>query len=534
MNAMPILLGIILLLIFVGWSFSPIAAISDNLTHSSPLPQQIPINYTSYFNSDLGIGLQYPSKWHVHENVTQGYVTFDAPVSFIATSAPSTKVSIIPPLFGEHTLSDFIKDTISFYQAEEQDFHIVQRNNTTLSGNPAQMIVYTWTSPTTGPTKSIIISTMKNLLYYSLAYSFTPEGYEKQLPILNKMIDSFSIINPPRQPQTTTTTPLNFTTYSNSTFGISIQYPSNWLPNANLTSGTITFTAPTKSFLDRAVTQARILLLPLDNSSTSIADVVNNRILKSRMTLQDFHIVQRDNTTTLSGNPAQKIVYTWTDPIYGPTKSTIISTIKNRIMYNIGLGVSPQSYSSYLPILNKMIDSLFITNPPRQPQTTTTTPLNFTTYSNSDLGISIQYPSNWDVNQNMTAGTIEFDAPRHFFLEAVPATRLIIVGQPFNLHSAVDVVNNRISNWQTTLQDFHVVQRNNTTLSGNPAQMIVYTWTSPTLGPTKSVSVYAIKNRIIYNFGLGVSPQSYSSYLPILNKMIDSFKIISQPKPQNS
>ncbi|HEY6165723.1 MAG TPA: PsbP-related protein [Nitrososphaeraceae archaeon] len=533
MNAMSVLLGILLLLIFVGWSFSPIAAISDNITHSSPLPQQIPTNYTSYFNSFLGIGLQYPSKWHVHENVTQGYVSFDGPFSFIATTAPTTKVSIIPPLFGEHTLSDFIKDTISFYQAREQDFHIVQRDNTTLSGNPAQMIVYTWTDPITGPTKSIIISTMKNLLYYSFAYSFTPDGYGKQLPIINKMIDSFSIINPPRQPQTTTTTPLSFTTYSNFTFGISIQYPSNWIPNANLTSGIVKFTAPTKSFLDRTVAQARIQLQPLDNSSITTTDVVNNRISNWQTTLQGFHIVQRDNIT-LSGNPAQKIVYTFTDPIYGPTKSVSVFAIKNRLMYQIGLGVSPQSYSSYLPIINKMIDSLFIINPPRQPQTTTTTPLSFTTYSNSDFGISIQYPSNWQVNQNMTSGTIEFAAPRHFFLESVPAARLAIVGQPFNLHSAVDVVNNRISNWQTTLQGFHIVQRDNITLSGNPAQKIVYTFTDPITGPTKSVSVFAIKNRIVYHFGLGVSPQSYSSYLPIINKMIDSFEIISQPKPQNS
>jgi len=94
------------------------------------------------------------------------------------------------------------------------------------------------------------------------------------------------------------------------------------------------------------------------------------------------------------------------------------------------------------------------------------------------LALAYKYPSNWSPKSNLTSGFVEFKAPAESFLSStVPVARFSITPL-VNNGTTADVVNARISESHAALKDFHIVEKQNTTLSGNPAQKIVYTWTN--------------------------------------------------------
>ena len=117
----------------------------------------------------------------------------------------------------------------------------------------------------------------------------------------------------------------------------------------------------------------------------------------------------------MGGQPAYKLIGTYTDS--GPAvKFTVIETgtvVGFRIYYIYAL-VKADQYFNYLPIIDKMINSFAINNATKSTSSTTSPPIvtNYVNYTNTNYGVSIQYPSNWIKNETQQGQIYtEFDSP---------------------------------------------------------------------------------------------------------------------------
>ncbi len=156
-------------------------------------------------------------------------------------------------------------------------------------------------------------------------------------------------------------------TYENSTYGIRMQYPSNWHKEENGSSGhdnssmlvdVVRFSSPSKNASD---TFSERLDLKVDNISDmqpiTLAKYANNSIEDLR---KDFKIIELDKDARLSGNPAYKLVYTGVDEGVN-LQAMLILTIKGNKAYIINYNAEPTKFAYYLPTLQKMINSFRIT-----------------------------------------------------------------------------------------------------------------------------------------------------------------------------
>jgi eukaryotic-like serine/threonine-protein kinase len=163
----------------------------------------------------------------------------------------------------------------------------------------------------------------------------------------------------------TNVTSANFLTYENSTWGIKIQYPSNWVKQ---TSGQgVTFAVLPNGTNGNNENNLQQFLAKLN--LTSIAGVPTNAPLKAladrivdsyRHLLHNFQIQSYSNTT-LAGNNGIKIVYSYTDPKNTNFNATDIATIKNNRLYVIQYYyVQSSTYQDVLQTLQKMVNSFQI------------------------------------------------------------------------------------------------------------------------------------------------------------------------------
>ena len=154
--------------------------------------------------------------------------------------------------------------------------------------------------------------------------------------------------------------PANLLTYQNSTSGIKLQYPSNWVKQENGTrqdtqTDLVTFTPPTinsNASLDITVDDIT------DSLGTTLAQYGSDEIgsLKQQFASNDFKLIESKSSIILAGLPAYRIVYTSVDQ-NTTTKDMEIGAIKGGKVYLLTYEAGPNEYDKYLPIALKMIDS---------------------------------------------------------------------------------------------------------------------------------------------------------------------------------
>jgi hypothetical protein len=167
----------------------------------------------------------------------------------------------------------------------------------------------------------------------------------------------------------------NFLTYQNSTYGISVQHPSNWIKEENHNSTSpghiVKFSSP------QGTPPATVNIiggnrLPLNMSLEEFSAASINNL---RQSFPRFNLLE-SNSTTLGGFPAHRVVYTAeVAPGFG-VKFIQVWTIKDARDFIITDGSLPSDFSNYLPTIQHMINSFaFIpTTPATQPANNATTP----------------------------------------------------------------------------------------------------------------------------------------------------------------
>jgi serine/threonine-protein kinase len=155
-----------------------------------------------------------------------------------------------------------------------------------------------------------------------------------------------------------------FLTYQNSTEGIKIQYPANWekVKNASIPQFAVLFLSPQENssdiFRERVVVQA----INLPSRNTTLDELVNELVGNLKTRLVNFELQDSKPFTIASNNTAQMLIYTYSNflPDFRTLKSTDVAMINDNKAYIITYNAEASKYSSYLPTVQKMIESFEI------------------------------------------------------------------------------------------------------------------------------------------------------------------------------
>lgn len=166
----------------------------------------------------------------------------------------------------------------------------------------------------------------------------------------------------------------------------------------------------------------------------------------------------------------------------------------------------------------------------------------FSIYNNNDLGIKISHPSEWKPSLKRSSSNFTF-------IEFVQNMSNIIGHQQQHtpLSSFITLSIENISDVTTrtldsltkqnlaianqTLSNFQLIESNKTTFGDSPANRIIYTFIDPSTRASstsqfQSMNIWTIKGDNTYTISYSQPTSEYGRYIPIVQRMIESFEII--------
>ena len=160
-----------------------------------------------------------------------------------------------------------------------------------------------------------------------------------------------------------------------------------------------------------------------------------------------------------------------------------------------------------------------------------TTDNTFKRYENPTYGIKLQHPSDWKTEEGTSPHfSVSFIAPQtgsNSDTTTPPALiRFGVDNLPSKDFSLEDFTNVQITGARQTYPSFTLYQSHSTTLAGNPAQQLVFSTIDDKQREAKSMQVFTIKDNKSYHITYIAKPERYSEFLPIAQKMINSFEFI--------
>ncbi len=145
----------------------------------------------------------------------------------------------------------------------------------------------------------------------------------------------------------------------------------------------------------------------------------------------------------------------------------------------------------------------------------------FLQYENSSLGITMQYPSDWqqeaDDNNSIVA---YFFSPQESDSDVFADGLFISIFNSENTPLDENVATT-LNSLSQTFSDFTPIKSNPTTLAGNPAHRLVYGYTDPEIGAMQSIQVLTVKSDILYTFTYLAEQSKYVKYLPTVLDMLE-------------
>jgi hypothetical protein len=174
---------------------------------------------------------------------------------------------------------------------------------------------------------------------------------------------------------TSSSTASSFQTYKNPILGIKIQYPSNWIIrerpyNATGNSTIASFVSPPQvapaTSVPSGVPQDRFLpyvdIFVFDSKNMSLDQLINGSL--NHTNLSNATISKLKPITLKGNNPARMVEYSIIIADRYLFDRTQVWTKSGSKVLVISYTSEPQTYLTYLPTMNKMIQSLEITGPP--------------------------------------------------------------------------------------------------------------------------------------------------------------------------
>ncbi len=153
----------------------------------------------------------------------------------------------------------------------------------------------------------------------------------------------------------------------------------------------------------------------------------------------------------------------------------------------------------------------------------------FLVHEDTAYKVKILYPREWKLVETKD-NIFAFQEPKLTAADIIQENLNLIMndvsGQGITFEKFKDLA---MENLKQTVQDFSLIESSSTTLAGNPAQQNIFTAFAPKL---KLLQVITLKDDITYAITFISTPEAFESYLPTVQKMLDSFEITGDIKEQ--
>jgi len=154
-------------------------------------------------------------------------------------------------------------------------------------------------------------------------------------------------------------------------------------------------------------------------------------------------------------------------------------------------------------------------------------------YENSTYGIKFEFPSDWKKIETLSGrvSNIEFISPPKNASDIFPATISIVVEKNLGNITTLDqytktsdgLLNQMLGSFNTTIESRPSSMGS---IAGLPANERILDIKQPTVGlDLKSIQVFTIQNNKAYIITYTVEPAEFLDYLPVLQRMVNSFQI---------
>jgi PsbP-like protein len=152
---------------------------------------------------------------------------------------------------------------------------------------------------------------------------------------------------------------------------------------------------------------------------------------------------------------------------------------------------------------------------------------NFLTYQDSTLGIKIDYPAGW-AQELHAGGLVTFLTMLESDTNTYPAGLGVKVQNLASKNTSLNEITKvQIKNLTQNHPDFKLIESTKSMLAGIVAHKIVFIATDNSGHERKAMQIWTLKDGRAYLLTYKAQPEEFSHYLPLVQKMIDSFQFIS-------
>lgn len=491
--------------------------------------------FLSYSSAEYGITIDYPSSWYTEEYPDSLFVIFYPPYAGGNDDFPESVGIFTEGVKKGTTLDQYASSYMDKLEAEFPDSLLVESKKVTIDNNPAKRMAITvdLDEDRRPDLKLMRVFVFEGGRAYVMFYDADLDSYNSYLSNVDDMVDSIKIDNSQLPPAPTGETLLD---YEDPVF--SIEYPDNWIvssePDQNGLSATY-FTSMLEHDLDPYYESVAVFHGDA-GVGTSLDDFTNNFIVVITGMVPNFKVVE-SKPSTLAALPANKIAFTSSIEDVGELKGFLILTIYRNEGFAVGFISQPTAYDRFLTTVNKMVDSFEISiagvsGQPRQSLETK----EYLTYENADHAMTIQYPDNWAKDEFSAGSGIYQSAQAIFSSPANDAAVLVNVDNMYLEQKTLDELTASVAkDLEKSVSLLKIEESSTGQLDGHPAGIVVYSGLLDVFGSLvsmKAMQMWTIVENKEYVITFAALPEKYESYLPVAQKMIDSFEIDETKLPK--
>lgn len=301
----------------------------------------------------------------------------------------------------------------------------------------------------------------------------------------------------------------SFLTYEDQFHGVRIQYPGGWEVRETGNPVDVMFASPA------------------GDSSPQYTENVNIGIdyVPAGFTLEEYTKLNLDDLSnlptakvsaasdfTLSGKPAKKLEVTKT--LQGlEIKSMLVYLVQNNRAYVVTYDSLAETYDQYLPVAEQMIASVEISDPSKSVNE------GFVAFRDKNELINIEYPADWDTNENSRPDNIVT-----FVNLAEPTVTVGVDIQDVPGMTLAEYTDLSIN--QLREQNVEPAFTETTIGTNTPAGGLEYTLTTGG-SENRYVLVYTLKDDKAFLFFYIAPPSKWDTYLQTSQTMLESFSLVN-------
>ena len=182
-----------------------------------------------------------------------------------------------------------------------------------------------------------------------------------------------------------------------------------------------------------------------------------------------------------------------------------------------------QLYNSVKRVRSSIFVAVVVLVMPALAQNQNQTQQNWSTYEDPILGISIEYPSSWKIEEepNTVSFKLYENESKPLIFSSVVAMRSLP-----GIDTNEEFMKSDVNTLRNSISKIYEID-NAATIGGKPASKIVFD-VKLGIGKYKDhiIGYYMVYREMLYYIAFHIVIDNYTKYIPTIQKMVDSFKII--------